>query len=75
MNVKLYTTEETKLRDAAPEMLAALDEIEDCFDKQIYPQQVREGFGAPDDSVYAVTITAKQWRMISRALGKALEKL
>lgn len=57
--------------DATPDMRAILEELEDAFDKEIYPEQVKEDFDAPDDREYSVTITAKQWRAISRALTKA----
>jgi hypothetical protein len=53
------------------EMLAVLDDLEDTLDKQIYPQQQKQDFDAPDAFEYAVTITAKQWRAIGRALTAA----
>lgn len=60
-----------KLIAAAPEMFAILDELEDSFGKEIYPEQKKEDFDAPDDREYTVTITAKQWRALGHALGKA----
>jgi hypothetical protein len=60
-----------RLIAAAPDMLAILDELEGAFDREIYPEQQKEDFDAPDDREYTVTITAKQWRAISRALSKA----
>lgn len=56
---------------AAPEMHAILDELENQFDDAIFPEQKKEDFDAPDDREYSVTITAKQWRAINRALSKA----
>lgn len=56
---------------AAPDMHAILDELEGAFDKEIYPEQKTEDFDALDDREYTVTITAKQWRALGRALGKA----
>lgn len=47
-----------------------LDILEDRFDKEIYEEQKKEDFDAPDDREYSVTITAKQMRMISLILGK-----
>lgn len=55
---------------AAANMRAILDELEDSFDKQIYPEQLREDFNAPDDREYSVNITAKQWRAFGRALSE-----
>jgi hypothetical protein len=63
--------EASALLMAAPDMRAILDELEDSLDKQIYPEQAKEDFDAPDDREYTVTITAKQWRAIGRALSKA----
>jgi hypothetical protein len=60
--------------EVAAEMLAALSEIEGALDKQIYPEQVRDNFDAPDDCEYAVTITAKQWRTFGQAVTQ-LERL
>jgi hypothetical protein len=57
--------------DATPDMQAILEELEEAFDKEIYPEQVKEDFDAPDDREYSVTITAKQWRAMNRALSKA----
>jgi hypothetical protein len=69
------TDEETQANAAliasAPDMKAVLDDLEDSFDKEIYPEQKREDFDALDDREYTVTITAKQWRALSRALSKA----
>jgi hypothetical protein len=64
------TKEVSKLILAASDMHAILDELEATFDKEIYPEQVKEDFDAPDDREYTVTITAKQWRALGRALGK-----
>lgn len=61
-----------RLIAASPEMLAVLDELEDAFDQQIYPQQKTQDFDASDDHEYTVNITAKQWRAIGRVLAKAL---
>lgn len=55
---------------AAPDMYAILDELEGCFDEEIYPEQVKEGFDALPEREYSVTITAKQWRAISQTLSK-----
>jgi hypothetical protein len=60
-----------RLIAASPEMWAVLDELEGAFDKEIYPEQCKEDFDAPDDREYTVTITAKQWRALGRALSKA----
>ena len=60
-----------KLIAAAPELLAVLDDLEGSFDKEIYPEQKKEDFDALDDREYTVTITAKQWRALGRAIGKA----
>lgn len=59
-----------KLIAAAPDMHAVLDELEDCFDREIYPEQAKEDFDAPDDREYTVTITAKQWHALGRVLNK-----
>lgn len=59
---------------AALDMYRILDELEGCFDKEIYPEQVKEEFDALDDREYCVNITAKQWRAVSRALSKAQER-
>jgi hypothetical protein len=59
-----------RLIAAAPEMYTILDELEEALDKEIYPEQVKEDFDALDEREYSVTITAKQWRAISRALSK-----
>lgn len=53
---------------------ASLSDIEGAFDKQINPEQVRDNFDAPDDCEYAVTITAKQWRLFGQAVT-LLERL
>ena len=45
-----------------------LDDLEGSFDKEIYPEQKKEDFDALDDREYTVTITAKQWRALGRAL-------
>jgi hypothetical protein len=66
-----YEANLARLNAAAPDMRAILNELEDAFDKEIYPEQVKEDFDAPDGREYSVTITAKQWRAISRALTKA----
>lgn len=60
-----------RLIAAAPDMKAVLDELEEAFDRDIYPEQKKEDFDAPDDREYSVTITAKQWRAMTRALNKA----
>lgn len=60
-----------KLIAAAPGMLAVLDDLEDSFDKEIYPEQKKEDFDALDNREYTVTITAKQWRALGRAIAKA----
>jgi hypothetical protein len=59
------------LTEAALDMWRILDELEGAFDKEIYPEQLKEDFDAPDDREYSVTITAKQWRALSRAVEKA----
>lgn len=46
-----------------------LDQLEGRFDEEIYPEQLKEDFNAPDDREYSVTITAKQWREVSKALS------
>lgn len=51
-------------------MKAVLDDLEESFDKEIYPEQVKEDFDAPDDREYSVTISAKQWRALGRAIGR-----
>lgn len=56
---------------AAPDMHKILEELEGAFDREIEPEQRREDYDAPDDREYSVTITAKQWRALSRALKKA----
>lgn len=66
---------DARLIAAAFDMWTILDELEGCFDKEIEPEQVKEDYDAPDDREYTVTITAKQWRAISRALTKANVKL
>jgi hypothetical protein len=60
-----------RLIAAAPDMYAVLDELEGAFDTEIFPEQSKEGFDALDGREYSVTITAKQWRALSRALQKA----
>jgi hypothetical protein len=60
-----------RLIATAPDMWAVLDELEGAFDKDIFPEQSKDDFDAPDDREYSVTITAKQWRAIGRALSKA----
>lgn len=67
------TVEDARLIAAAREMHAVLDDLGGCFDKEIYPEQATENFDAPDDREYTVTITAKQWRALGRALGKAVQ--
>jgi hypothetical protein len=52
-------------------LLAVAEELEEAFDKDIYPEQVKEDFDAPDDREYSVTISAKQWRALSRAITEA----
>jgi hypothetical protein len=54
----------------SPQLKAILDELEESFDKQIDPEQVREDYDAPDDREYSVNITAKQWRAFSRAMNE-----
>jgi hypothetical protein len=49
---------------------AILDAIEEEFDPQIYPQEVRDDFDAPDDAEVSVNITMGLWRRISRALNE-----
>lgn len=63
--------EVAKLITAAPVLLAVLDDLEDTFDREIEPEQRREDYDAPDDREYTVTITAKQWRALGRALNRA----
>jgi hypothetical protein len=65
-----FSHEDARLIAAAPDMYTILDELEEAFDKEIYPEQVKEDFDALDEREYSVTITAKQWRAISRALSK-----
>lgn len=36
------------------------------FDPQIYPEQAKEDFDAPDDREYNVNITAGLWRKLSQ---------
>ncbi len=54
--------------DAVRAMRAALEAVEIALDPQIYPEQVKDDFEAPDDRAYTVTITADLWRQIGRAL-------
>lgn len=59
---------------ALTQAYTALSDFEGILDGQIYPDQVRDNFDAPDDCEYAVKITAKQWRSFGQALT-ALERL
>lgn len=52
-------------------LLAIVEELEEAFDKDIYPEQKKEDFDAPDDREYSVTVTAKQWRALTRAVTVA----
>lgn len=63
-----------RLVEAAPELLAILDELESSFDEQVYEERKHEDFDAPDDREYGVNITAKQLRAISAAITKASAK-
>lgn len=54
----------------SPNLKAILEELEDSFDKQISPEQVREDYDALDDREYCVNITAKQWREFCRAANE-----
>lgn len=54
----------------SPQLKAILEELEDSFDKQIEPEQLREDYDAPDDREYCVNITAKQWRTFCRAANE-----
>lgn len=65
------TEADMNLIAAAPDMKTVLDELEETFDVTIHPEQVKDSFDAPDDREYDVTITAKQWRALSRAISKA----
>lgn len=54
----------------SPTLKSILDELEESFDKQIDPEQVREDYDAPDDREYSVNITAKQWRAFSSGMNE-----
>lgn len=74
MCARIHATEdalEDPVMEAAPEMLAILDELESSFDEQTWDEKKREDFDAPDDREYSVNITAKQLRAISAAVTKA----
>lgn len=66
--------ERASLTDAALDMWRILDELEGCFDEEIFPEQVKEDFDALPEREYSVTITAKQWRALGRALERAEHK-
>ncbi len=52
-----------------------LGELEECLDAQIYPEQVKDDFDAPDDRLYELTMTAGQWRMLAKSRQQAIEAL
>ncbi len=60
-----------RLTQAAPDMLAILQDLEGTFDDLIFPEELKEDFAAADGRKYSVTITAKQWRQINAAISKA----
>ncbi len=43
-------------------------EIESVLDKQIYPEQARDEWSAPDSREYTVTLTAGDWRRYGQAM-------
>lgn len=51
-------------------LVEALTDVEMIIDEQIYDEQVKEDFDAPDDREYSINLTAKQVRAISAALAK-----
>lgn len=64
---------DARLMAAAPDMKAILDELEESFERQIYPDQERHDYeiDPPDDREYTVNLTFKQLVALNRAVSKA----
>lgn len=56
---------------AIKEIAERLGELEDILDQQIYPEQVKDDFDAPNDREYSITLTAKQYRRFGEAVRVA----
>ncbi len=64
-----------QLKHALNLAVLMLGELEECLDAQIYPEQVKDDFDAPDDRLYELTMTAGQWRMLAKSRQQAIEAL
>ena len=55
-------------REQQLELEKIFGEFEERLDEQIYPEQVKDDFDAPDDRIYELTITAGLWRRFGKAM-------
>ncbi len=64
-----------RLKSALELTVGMLGKLEESLDAQIYPEQVKDDFDAPDDRIYELTMTAGQWRMLAKAHQQAINAL